>query len=161
MLAFAASNHDCRLFQELRTMSICISNSGQGLADYISTGWTEAADIHQAQDLFAALSQQHEACAESLALKDSLLAAMKGALTPKEGKYVQTVGMHGKVICTPCLLITITHFTNNPALYLFVQLGSVTLFYDVESRLKTHQHDMSTTLHSHSSPPAGAGRCTR
>ena len=78
---------------------------------YISTGWTEAADIHQAQDLFAALSQQHEACAESLALKDSLLAAMKGALTAKEGKYVQTVGMHGKVICTPCLLITITHFT--------------------------------------------------
>ena len=107
MLVSASSNHNYWLFQELRMMSICISKSGRSLTDDISRGWTEAADIHQAQHLFAALSQQHEACVTSLSFKDSLLAAMKGALTAKEGKYVQTLGMHGKVICTPCLLIDI------------------------------------------------------
>ena len=92
-------------------MSICVSKSGQSLADNISTGWTEAADNHQAQDLFAALGQQHEAGANYLAFKDSLLAAMKGALTAKEGKYVQTLGMHGKVISAPapCLLTIFTY----------------------------------------------------
>ena len=162
-------------------MSICISQSGQSLADHISTGWTEAADIHQAQDLFAALSQQHEACAKLLAFKDSLLAAMKAALTAKEGKYVQTLGMHGKVICTACLPAKVTCFmpTSCPNTYLIRMIlqpfSRILILGSRQSSTMCQQHH-----HSHSftfssilspshpyihllihSPSAGAGRRTR
>ena len=108
-------------------MSICISESGQSLAENISTGWTEAADIHQAQDLFVALSQQHEACAKALAFKDSLLVAMKGALTANEGKYVQALGMHGKVISAPCLLSPVRYLKFTSAQHLLMHIECVTL----------------------------------
>lgn len=80
-------------------MSIGASEAGQLLAASISACWIDMADIHLAEDLSAAITQQREACNQALALKDSILAALREALTGKEAHFIQGLGVYASVRC--------------------------------------------------------------
>ena len=89
------------LFQDLKMMCVGTSEAVAPLSASIASSWEAIADISVAQDLHSAVKMQQEACNRALASKDSLLIAMKEALTAKEAHYVQTLGEHARVCHTP------------------------------------------------------------
>lgn len=78
-------------------MSLAASEAGHLMAASIGVQWTAFLDMGVAQDLFAAMGQQQEACTQALSLKASLSAAMKDGLAFKDAHYIEMLRAHARV----------------------------------------------------------------